>query len=120
MFYSYTDYEVTYWAAFMAYRRFGTDVQELKRGMKLGKKDLYDALRPDLYDIAYERWNQAVELVMEQLLFFKDYESFWTDEEKKNGNYKLLTEHVHELMRVKSQCDRWYDNANLVENVFEG
>lgn len=120
MFYSHTDYEVTYWAAFMAYRRFGTDVQELKRGMKLEKKDLYDALRPDLYDIAYKRWNQAVELVMEQLLFLKDYESFWTDEEKNTGNYKLLMEHVHELMRVKSQCDRWYDNANLVENVFGG
>lgn len=118
LFFSHSDYAVTYCAAYMAYSRWGCDMQEVMCRMKLGKKALYDALRPELYDINYRLWNRSVELVMEQLLFLKDYESFWKDEEKNTEDYKLLMEHVQELKRVRSQCSRWNDHANLAEEVF--
>lgn len=47
----------------------------------------------------------------------KYYESFWSDGEKNTEDYRQLMEHVHELVKVRSQCGRWDDQGKLVEEL---
>ena len=68
------DYIITGNAAYAGYVRWGNDIDEIKKQFKINSRDLYQALEPGMKDRHYDLWNKAVQKVLWQILFLRDFQ----------------------------------------------
>lgn len=120
IFYSHTDYDMTNCAAYMALQYWGEDIGKMCAELVLDERALQDAVCPGKYDINYEVWKGSVQKVLHQLLFLKYYCRYWKQVKSvEQEAYLELLKLRKNLGKVKSQCEKWYDNGGLISAVFD-
>lgn len=119
-FFARCDYYVTYYAAYACLEYWNNDVETIFKELRINNKSLYVATEPGKYDMNHEEWNKSVQKVLWQLLFLKYYKEL-LEEQKNIGdeNYNKIITKSRELSVIRNQCDRWYDNAGLITEVFK-
>jgi hypothetical protein len=119
-FYAHCDYHVTYYAAYAFLEYWNNDVETIFKELKINNKSLNIGTEPGKYDMNYEEWNKAIQKVLWQILFLKRYKEA-LDEKKMvcDENYNKIIEKITELSAIKKECERWYDSAGLLAEVFQ-
>lgn len=115
----YTDYVVTRIAAYASLSYWNNDIEEVIKALNINCKCLFCACEPGKYDTNYKEWSNAVQKVLWQLLFLKNYKELleYNNLEKENS-YAIVVEKMDELLVIKEQIDKWNDNVDLIPSVF--
>ena len=86
--------------------------------MNISKKYISIALEPGKKDINYSVWNNAVLMVLWQILFIKDYKMIVDDKLNDQITLNGYDELLFELEKIKSQLNEWHDDCGLSEALF--
>lgn len=119
-FFAHCDYHVTYYAAYACLEYWNNDVETIFKELKINNKSLNIATESGKYDMNYEEWNKAIQKVLWQILFLKRYKEALEEQKMVcDENYNKIIAKITELSAIKKQCERWYDSAGLLAEVFQ-
>ena len=117
-FFSGCDYHITYYAAYSCLMYWNNNVETIFKELKINSKSLYISTEPGKHDMDFDNWNKAVQKVLWQLLFLKNYKELLDENGIVDDDYNKVLDKITELSAIKNQTDNWYDINELIEIVF--